>query len=187
MATAVPRSRRSCSHARAPTRSRRSTDRGTGRRRRWRSAPSILCTVLWDQESPLTMALWLARDPREPGVARPARPRVSPRRARRRRSAALGTLLGDRLGARRRAVGSRRDRDVSRVAAAPGAADRLPLQRGPRRPQPHRGLQAAFYGFALAALVPLIARVASRATRCICSPRSCFWSCSYSCFASATS
>ena len=101
----------------------------------------ILCGVLWEQESGRTMAVWFAAilaNQAWRGVLARAYRRAQPGA----RRMALGSVLGGRLDARRRAVGRRGGRDVSRVAAVPGAVHRLPVQRHPRRTQPHRGLPA---------------------------------------------
>ena len=94
--------------------------------------------------------------------------------ARARRRAALGTLLGRRLGAGAAHCGDwPRSSMFPASAAAPGAADRVPVRRRARRAQPHRRvppvvlrLRAAGAG---AADRP---RGAGKATRCTSTPRS---------------
>ncbi len=120
----------------------------------------ILCGVLWDQEIGGTMAVWfaaiLANQAWRGLLARAYRRAQPPRR----RRMAMGSLLGRRVDAGRRAVGRRRARHVSRVAGLPGALHRLPVQRHPRGIEPHRGLSAV-----VLRVRPRVARAAHRARR----------------------
>ena len=79
-------------------------------------------------------------DSRQPGLARDSCSRLGASAAWTVRDATLGTLLVGRLGGQRCALGLRRAGDVSAVARAPGAPDRMHLRRGARRTQRDRGL-----------------------------------------------
>ena len=81
-------------------------------------------------------------DPRQPGLARSVGARVPARQSADRRCCTLGRVLDGGRNARGRPLGRCRRRDVSRPACLPGAVHRLPVRRDPRRPVPHRCVQA---------------------------------------------
>ena len=137
-----PQSRRAARRTLAPTRSRRSTARGTGPPRRWCWARSSSAACCGTRRRPRSMAAWLAAilaNQAWRGVLARAYRRAQPVR---RRRGALGLATGPSARRWPARCGARPPSRCFRIAGLPGAVHRLPVRRDPRRAQPHRGLQA---------------------------------------------
>ncbi len=134
----------------------------------------ILCTVLWEQESPRHDGPLARRLSRQPVMARRAGPRLSTCST---RTVAEAPRWGRYWASARHSPARSGAPPPSRCyppRRLPGAADRLHFRRGPRRPPPHRGLQSSpSYGFILRGAGPADrARRLRGRTRCTSSPRS---------------